>query len=59
MPERITIPQYQPKQNTKITLLGIQENLTWEMVENGISINIPKNTINNTPRKYVWVFKAN
>jgi alpha-L-fucosidase len=57
IPEKILIEGFSPKPNAKIFLLGSNEKLSWEKVENGFEVEIPESLQNKPPCKSAWVIK--
>jgi alpha-L-fucosidase len=58
MPAEITIESHTPTKGAKVVLLGSNQNLKWNKVNNGFKITIPENLRKNPPNNYVWTFKV-
>ena len=58
MPAQIRLPFMRPSKNAAISLLGIQENLKWEMKGTDLLVLIPESVRRNPPCSYAWVFKV-
>lgn len=58
MPAEIVVPSFQPKNGSKVELLGFG-NVEWENSGNGVKIVIPESKQKNPPSKYAWVLKIN
>ena len=56
MPKEIVIKSTPPQSGSKITMLGYQRQLDWEVQDEGFSIKIPEGLRENPPCEYVWVF---
>jgi alpha-L-fucosidase len=57
IPSQIEVGSFIPAKDGIITLLGCNEELSWEKSANGILINIPAKIRTNPPSKYIWSFK--
>lgn len=58
IPAQIIVQSFQPKTNSKIKLLGTNQELEWIQEANGIIIRIPEKLQKNSPSDYVWVFEV-
>ncbi len=56
-PAKIRLSTIKAKKNTKITMLGVRSELKWQMVENGLSVDIPESVQNNPPCRFAWTLK--
>jgi len=52
-----TLKDFIPSVNTKITMLGLGDRLSWEKSGNNVIIQIPKIFIDEVPCKYAYVIK--
>lgn len=57
MPQYIQVDSFVPAENSRVTLLGSNEQLSWEKKGTGILIEIPEKIQNKPPCKYAWSFK--
>ncbi len=57
LPEKISLSKYCPSVNSKIELLGTNQNIKWQKKDNGCEIDIPESVRENMPCKYAWTFK--
>ncbi len=58
MPSEIIVPSFQPKEGSKVELLGFG-NVEWKNQDNGVKIVIPDSVQKNPPSKYAWALKIN
>ena len=56
-PAKICLSSIQPVQNSKLTLLGTDENLKWESAGKGLIVEIPESVQKNPPCDHAWVVK--
>ena len=58
-PPIISMTEWSPPVGAKITALGLNGFLDWEMNGEGFLLHVPDNLQNMPPRKYAWVFRVN
>jgi alpha-L-fucosidase len=56
IPSELVITAIIPRENSKIHILGYDQNIKWEKLGNGIVIHIPQKMQMNPPSSYAWVF---
>ena len=59
MPSSIRMSSITPSANAEITLLGDNQELSWEAVGNGFVVYIPEELQKEPPSNYAWVIKIN
>jgi len=57
IPSKIWLSSIQPKKDAKLTLLGSDKALEWELSGNGFYVDIPEKLRKNPPCKYAWVIE--
>ncbi|MCF8373287.1 MAG: hypothetical protein K9H64_16830 [Bacteroidales bacterium] len=57
MPSKIFLSSISPADDAKMTLLGTNQELSWEKVGNGFVVNIPEKIQKKPPCEYAWVVK--
>jgi len=57
IPQYITIPSFELNNNSKVSLLGSNKELSWENTKTGSVIEIPEDLQNNPGCKYAWCIK--
>jgi len=57
IPAKVLISTFQPKNNSKVYLLGYEKPLSWEKSGNGIVINIPLALQRKPVCQNEWTFK--
>lgn len=55
--EQFELKDFKPSANTKVTLLGLKDNLEWEKSGNNMIIKIPKLFVDEVPCKYAYTLK--
>ena len=58
IPSKIWLSSIQPKKDAKLTLLGSDKALEWELSGNGFYVDIPEKLRKNPPCKYAWVIEV-
>jgi len=58
MPDKITITSHQPKEGSRVALLGYDQPLEWNKKGDGFQVTIPKELQKNPPCNYVWTLKV-
>ncbi len=56
MPATVEIRAFAPEAGSAVTMLGVNEPLTWENVAGGCVIKIPESLRSNPPCRYAWAF---
>ena len=56
-PSKILLNRVQPEDNAKVTMLGYDKPLNWELVGKGVRIDVPEEAIKDPPCRYAWSFK--
>ena len=46
-----------PKKNSKVYMLGVEEDLEWRIDKGILIIDIPPDILNEKPCEHAWVFK--
>jgi len=46
-----------PKENSKVFMLGVEENLEWRIHNGVLIVNIPPNILTKKPCEHAWVLK--
>lgn len=57
--KKLIVKNCSPITGSKITMLGVKDNLNWEKTGNDVVIDIPSQlqALNNRPCKYAWIVK--
>ena len=56
-PSKIWLSTLQPTARAKVTMLGVNEKLKWELVGKGVVVDIPASVHKKGPCKYAWTIK--
>jgi len=56
-PEKIMIYSVRPDKGSRISMLGVDGFLEWEVVGKGVLISVPESVVKRPPCNYAWTFK--
>jgi len=57
LPQTIAVPSFVPTPGSAVSMLGVDEPMTWERSAEGCIIHVPESVRTNPPCRYAWAFR--